>query len=668
MPTTNPAITGTLAAGQIPYTNLVHRSGPDVVLGSNNLWWAAAEARLGVGTNGAVPSAKAHVVGDGAPAARPLALRVDGTGAARGEVFFGDISLSTYSTDEVVFEICTPARAAARSRGFRYAGGAQTNVSGGELNDVTIAPASVEFGTGTTLAQQSGIYVPSPTYSATSAKTITTASTLRTVAPTKGTSVSWGQISVGLAFAVFGLRCVSGGGFRVEISGVDGFAPSPAFAFSTAITGVAGSTEYNAIAGGRAVGTTSVTWSSAPSTTQRWIYIQAPVYGATGGTFAIDTAATVTVEKGPTATTGISITNSYALWSPGKVRLAETLIDGTFSTDRLTATGDVTFTIPAGDATAFSLKGASGRIFTIDTTTNYVGIGYTTVAPPRPISLLTAAAANTLAGVRNESTSGLSAFACDDDGGTSRLFIGYANSGYTGDSVLANRSFIALVNTTDFVIRNTALAATLFLQDSTRRWAFNTTTTASDDVLIAQVTQTTGSPTAFRVTGAAHTTLSNAEASDVVFGLARTVQFGQNTLLATQRAVAITAPTYSSSAATKTITDAVTLDITAAPTAGTNVAITNPYALRVQAGETRLLGGLRVTGNEGHFGAAAVGQQTVGAITNNVTSGGTTGTIADFTDLTVYANDAAAIRNNIYQLARIEEQLTAALRNLGFGA
>lgn len=74
------------------------------------------------------------------------------------------------------------------------------------------------------------------------------------------------------------------------------------------------------------------------------------------------------------------------------------------------------------------------------------------------------------------------------------------------------------------------------------------------------------------------------------------------------------------------------------------------------------------TATFGAFGAAAVGQQTVGAATNNVTSGGSSGVIADYTDLVIYANDAAAIRNNVYQLARGYVQLATAMRNLGLGA
>ena len=68
----------------------------------------------------------------------------------------------------------------------------------------------------------------------------------------------------------------------------------------------------------------------------------------------------------------------------------------------------------------------------------------------------------------------------------------------------------------------------------------------------------------------------------------------------------------------------------------------------------------------GFLNAAPVAQQTDGAgLTNNVTSGGTTDTIADFTDLTVYLNDSSAIRNNFYQLARKVKIIGDALRTYG---
>lgn len=71
---------------------------------------------------------------------------------------------------------------------------------------------------------------------------------------------------------------------------------------------------------------------------------------------------------------------------------------------------------------------------------------------------------------------------------------------------------------------------------------------------------------------------------------------------------------------------------------------------------------MRSGGRVGYFGTTPVVQQTtVEAVTNNVTTGGTNGTFADFTDLTTYANSAATIRNNQYQAARKLKQIDDAL-------
>jgi hypothetical protein len=120
----------------------------------------------------------------------------------------------------------------------------------------------------------------------------------------------------------------------------------------------------------------------------------------------------------------------------------------------------------------------------------------------------------------------------------------------------------------------------------------------------------TGSPYTFKVTGAAHTTLTaSTEAIDVDLALARTVQFSTGAL-ATQRAVVIRPPTYGFVGAS-TITNAVTVDIAGAPVAGTNATITNKYALRVQ-GEMLVTPGadfLKInTTGIGFFGATPVAQ------------------------------------------------------------
>lgn len=101
-------------------------------------------------------------------------------------------------------------------------------------------------------------------------------------------------------------------------------------------------------------------------------------------------------------------------------------------------------------------------------------------------------------------------------------------------------------------------------------------------------------------------------------------------------------------------------------TAGTDYILVNTSAAQVVLGAASVA--TKVVGNVGFFNTTPVAQQTVGAVTNNVTSGGTTGTIANYTDLVTYANDAAAIRNNLYQLARSVAQLATAVRNLGLGA
>lgn len=68
----------------------------------------------------------------------------------------------------------------------------------------------------------------------------------------------------------------------------------------------------------------------------------------------------------------------------------------------------------------------------------------------------------------------------------------------------------------------------------------------------------------------------------------------------------------------------------------------------------------------GFYGTTPVSKQTDGAaLTNNVTSGGTTDTIANFTSLSVYATDAATIRNDIFQLARKIKIVDDAMRAYG---
>ena len=130
--------------------------------------------------------------------------------------------------------------------------------------------------------------------------------------------------------------------------------------------------------------------------------------------------------------------------------------------------------------------------------------------------------------------------------------------------------------------------------------------------------------------------------------------------------VTVGAPTLTGTGGAKTIDTASTMVITGAPVAAGDVTITLPMTFWVQGGRSRFDGHFTGAGsgsNLGFFGSNGVAQQTSGAnLTNNVTSGGTNDQIDNYTDLVIYANDAAAIRNDIYQLARKLKQINDGLR------
>lgn len=69
----------------------------------------------------------------------------------------------------------------------------------------------------------------------------------------------------------------------------------------------------------------------------------------------------------------------------------------------------------------------------------------------------------------------------------------------------------------------------------------------------------------------------------------------------------------------------------------------------------------------GFFGTTAHVQETLGAITNNVTAGGTTGTLANFAG-TTYSVDGPIIQNDIYQLGLAVSGIITALKAYGLSA
>lgn len=102
---------------------------------------------------------------------------------------------------------------------------------------------------------------------------------------------------------------------------------------------------------------------------------------------------------------------------------------------------------------------------------------------------------------------------------------------------------------------------------------------------------------------------------------------------------------------------------TLAAVTATTLGSTGASNIASGAGVAAQLG--NTTGTLGFYGSVGATRVIQGAITNSVTAGGSTGTIANYTDLTVYANDAAAIRNDIYQLSLALANVVGALRSYG---
>ncbi len=146
---------------------------------------------------------------------------------------------------------------------------------------------------------------------------------------------------------------------------------------------------------------------------------------------------------------------------------------------------------------------------------------------------------------------------------------------------------------------------------------------ALGEFTLSPIASTSGTPTLWTWTGPAHTGLTaGTECVDFNFNLSRTVQFATGAIT-TQRAFLIQAPTYSFVGAS-TITDAYTLRVQAAPTAGTNATITRAW-------------GIGVAGNAQFSGQVLVGQTGL-APTKALDVADTSGTTA----IAIYDNSGVA--------------------------
>ena len=350
-------------------------------------------------------------------------------------------------------------------------------------------------------------------------------------------------------------------------------------------------------------GTRVVTWVAGSTvTTQRDIYIRGTQYIPASSTLGITNAYTMYVDA-PTAGTGTTITNNWAAGFNGAVRIltGALLIGGTTLT-----TGSI-----LADFQSTTLGVMMPRVTNIASVTTPVA--------------------------------GMIAY----DAATNKF------------NFRENASWTQLGGGSGWAV----IGSTTITGNTTQTGAFTNTFALNGIIITQNVIASTGNTPSLLITGGAHTLLTASEAIDLNINLARTVQFTGSTGFATQRAAVFQAPTYAFQSATGTITTSATVSITGAPVAGTNCAITNPYALRVESGATLLLGDFtvgvlgtnyfKITGTPGtgnwNFDYGGDGIFTLGSTTGAVTPKITTAVFSNAgsnTSLLITTGDATANNNN----------------------
>ena len=385
----------------------------------------------------------------------------------------------------------------------------------------------------------------------------------------------------------------------------------------------------------------TVQFATGALTTQRAMRVQAPTYGFVGAS-TITTASTLSISGPPVAGTNATITNAYALnVESGNIKLAGHIVGTSMSVTPQSAYPTI-YASNTFNSVGFWCSGDSvgtcygGGVFMNYAHTNpgaTCSFGYNT-----DIVLGTDATYAKLRWGTSLSLGYDAAQILAQRNGTNAQTLRVYNT-YTSSTSFENLQFKAVAAAAYQIGSaigsaggtNRAIEIGHYSSGGTFTSALSIatnsnvgigTTTPSGTLHIAQAVATTGSPTAFTLTGAAHTTLAlSTEATDVNFNLARTVQFATGALT-TQRAMRIQAPTYGFVGAS-TITTASTLSISGPPVAGTNATITNAYALNVESGTSNFGGEIILNSNKLTFGSSSLSGNVGAALvwTTNYTVG-----------------------------------------------
>lgn len=292
--------------------------------------------------------------------------------------------------------------------------------------------------------------------------------------------------------------------------------------------------------------TRTVQWATGSFATQRFIRIRPPTVAFVGASTITD-ASTLCIDGPPIEGANATLTNKWALF--------------------------------VGDGQCAFDAGTENRPGIVCNEDNNTGIAWS----PENFLYITL---NSSAQVKFPGT-GIQSYVTGSESNPSYSWNGSSNSGM---GLTGNEVFITPIGAGQYLFASTGFYAggsfgtgTCELGLSTKRWE----NVWTDRANVAPTASSSGTPTAAMiVTGAAHTSISNAEATDISWALNRTVQFdGGGATIALQRNVVIAPATYTAEAGAITLTEAYTVDITGGPVPGTGCTITNPpAALRVQAG------------------------------------------------------------------------------------
>jgi hypothetical protein len=254
-----------------------------------------------------------------------------------------------------------------------------------------------------------------------------------------------------------------------------------------------------------------------------------------------------------------------------------------------------------------TVRGITSAQFTTDALGSRIGLRKTRGTSVAPTTVVTGDGLGSLVGSGWDGTNYLDMASIDfvttGTIGTNRIptYIALKAATNASPSVLTEMVRISTAGTvinqsataSNFTI-NKLTSGTALLYDGTADTHTLSSRTIINQTLSVAPTATTGSPfPGINLTCAAHTALTaSTEFNGFYINGGVTQQFAAGAKT-TQRYFRIDAPTYSAVSGTTT-TNAATLAISGAPAAGTNMTLTNSYALWVQAGKSRFAGSVDI--------------------------------------------------------------------------